>query len=89
MSRHITIPFRYILLLTLSAPLLTSDLLAQNVISEAPEHFDKFTSVAGGWCAGDATISLPLPDGKTFWLFGDSFIGTKSGEFSIDRKSVV
>lgn len=83
MSRHITIPFRYILLLTLSAPLLTSDLLAQNVISEAPEHFDKFTSVAGGWCAGDATISLPLPDGKTFWLFGDSFIGTKSGEFSI------
>ncbi len=84
MKGKIKIPFRNILLVTLSAqPLLTSELQAQNVISEAPEHFDKFTSVAGGWCAGDATISLPLPGGKTLWLFGDSFIGTKSGEFSI------
>ncbi|HCM59546.1 MAG TPA: hypothetical protein DIS74_04075 [Bacteroidales bacterium] len=84
MRRDISIPFRYIFLLMLLAkPFGTCDLQAQNVIWEAPEHFDKFTNVAGGWCAGDATISLPLPDGKTFWLFGDSFIGTKSGDFSI------
>src|SRR5215813_171886 len=27
-----------------------------------------------GWTAGDATISIALPDGRTMWLFGDSFI---------------
>jgi hypothetical protein len=29
-----------------------------------------------GWTGGDATYSIPLPDGRTLWLFGDSFIGT-------------
>ncbi len=28
-----------------------------------------------GWTGGDATYSVPLPDGRTLWLFGDSFIG--------------
>lgn len=27
----------------------------------------------GGWTAGDATISIPLPDGRVIWLFGDSY----------------
>ena len=27
----------------------------------------------GGWTAGDATISVPLPDGRVIWLFGDSY----------------
>lgn len=26
-----------------------------------------------GWNAGDATISIPLPDGRALWLFGDSY----------------
>lgn len=29
-----------------------------------------------GWTGGDATYSIPLPDGRVLWLFGDSFIGT-------------
>lgn len=29
---------------------------------------------SGGWTAGDATLSVPLPDGRTIWLFGDSYI---------------
>ena len=60
---------------------------AQNVITEAPEQFNKFNNVNGGWCASDATISLPLPDNKTLWLFGDSFIGEKTGEFSINQST--
>lgn len=28
----------------------------------------------GGWTAGDATLSVPLPDKRTVWLFGDSYI---------------
>ena len=28
------------------------------------------------WTGGDATYSVPLPDGRVLWMFGDSFIGT-------------
>jgi len=33
-----------------------------------------FRPNSGGWTAGDATLSVPLPDGRTIWLFGDSYI---------------
>jgi hypothetical protein len=33
-------------------------------------------NASGGWIAGDATFSIALPEQKTLWLFGDSFIGT-------------
>lgn len=41
-------------------------------------HFDSvytnyFRRNSGGWTAGDATISVPLPDGRVIWLFGDSY----------------
>ncbi len=29
----------------------------------------------GGWIAGDGTYSIYLPNGRTLWLFGESFIG--------------
>ncbi|MDD3744524.1 MAG: hypothetical protein PHX54_12940 [Lentimicrobiaceae bacterium] len=29
---------------------------------------------SGGWTAGDATISIPLADGRVIWLFGDSYL---------------
>ena len=34
-----------------------------------------FADATGGWTGGDATFSAPLPDGRTAWLFGDTFIG--------------
>jgi hypothetical protein len=37
----------------------------------------------GGWIAGDATFSIALPENKTLWLFGDSFIGTVNPDSSI------
>jgi hypothetical protein len=37
----------------------------------------------GGWIAGDATFSIALPEQKTLWLFGDSFIGTVKPDNSI------
>ena len=37
----------------------------------------------GGWVAGDATYSVYLPDGRTLWLFGDSFIGTVNPDSSL------
>lgn len=65
-----------------------NDSKAQNSVSIARAQFDKFNNIKNGWLAGDATISLLLPDGKTLWLFGDSFIGEKSGEFSIDASFI-
>jgi hypothetical protein len=29
-----------------------------------------------GWLGGDAAYSIPLPNGKSVWLFGDTFVGT-------------
>jgi len=71
--------------------LITLFLLAFNLITSgqsttenAISYFEKFTQVTDGWCASDATISLLLPDGKTLWLFGDTFIGQKTGDFSMN-----
>ncbi|MBK7425566.1 MAG: DUF5005 domain-containing protein [Saprospiraceae bacterium] len=35
-----------------------------------------FTRFGGGWTGADGTLSVPLPDGKTLWIFGDTFMGT-------------
>ena len=77
----------FILLLACFISVQINDSKAQNSVSIARDQFDKFNNVKNGWLAGDATISLLLPDGKTLWLFGDSFIGEKSGEFSIDASN--
>ncbi|MCF8229124.1 MAG: T9SS type A sorting domain-containing protein [Bacteroidales bacterium] len=48
------------------------------------DYFNElFRSPCGGWIAGDATYSIELPDDKTLWLFGDSFIGTAMPDSSI------
>lgn len=44
-------------------------------VSKAADFNQLFTRYSG-WTGGDATYSIPLPDGRTLWLFGDSFIGT-------------
>lgn len=41
-----------------------------------PDNFFNvlFTRYEGGWTGGDGTYSVPLPDGRNLWLFGDSFV---------------
>jgi len=34
-----------------------------------------FTRFGNGWTGGDGTLSISLPDGRTLWLFGDTFLG--------------
>lgn len=38
-------------------------------------HNALFTRRDGGWTGGDGTRSVPLPDGRILWLFGDTFLG--------------
>lgn len=42
-----------------------------------------FRQGIGGWIAADATFSILLPDGRTLWLFGDTFIGEVNTDNSI------
>lgn len=40
-------------------------------------HYDSFFNRFGdGWTGADATYSTTLPDGRRFWIFGDTFLGT-------------
>jgi len=40
---------------------------------------NQFRKDIGGWIAADATYSIHLPDNRTLWLFGDTFIGEVNG----------
>jgi len=75
----------------LFVPLLVSILLAPAAcmrILEAPQPrwtpqaipdvaFNQlFTRFGNGWTGGDGTLSIGLPDGRTLWLFGDTFLGS-------------
>jgi hypothetical protein len=36
---------------------------------------DRFTRFGDGWTGADGTYSVDLPDGRTVWIFGDTFLG--------------
>ena len=43
---------------------------------ETAEKFNNyFTRYGDGWTGADATYSIPLPDGRVVWIFGDTFLG--------------
>jgi hypothetical protein len=50
--------------------------LAPISVRQAADFNLLFTRYGGGWTGGDATYSIPLPNGRVLWLFGDSFMGT-------------
>ena len=37
--------------------------------------FYNYGDSSSGWTGGDATYSVPLPDGSILWLFSDTFVG--------------
>lgn len=44
--------------------------------SPSREDDERFQLDGPGWIGGDSTYSVELPEGRTLWLFSDSFIGT-------------
>ncbi len=48
--------------------------LAQTIATPDSLFTGYFRLNSGGWTAGDATLSVPLPDGRIIWLFGDSYL---------------
>jgi len=41
-----------------------------------------------GWLGGDAAYSIPLNDGRTVWLLGDSFIGAREAKSRVGSTMV-
>ena len=40
-----------------------------------PRFNRQFTRLGDGWTGADGTYSVALPDGRTVWMFGDTFLG--------------
>lgn len=49
---------------------------ASPALPTQPDRFTAFfAQLDHGWVGGDGTWSVALPDGRTLWLFGDTFVG--------------
>lgn len=48
---------------------------------------DRWALTGPGWTGGDATYSVGLPDGRSAWLFGDTFLGTVNADGSRPQSS--
>ena len=42
--------------------------------------WDSYGDQGGHWTGGDSTASVPLPDGRTVWLFSDTYLGTVNAD---------
>ncbi len=68
------------ILLPLVFVLIFSRPVSGNFIGEDSVFNHYFRQDIGGWVAADATFSIALPNNKTLWLFGDTFIGSVNEE---------
>ncbi|MHA4816075.1 DUF5005 domain-containing protein [Streptomyces aculeolatus] len=62
---------------TLKAPSIS------NVDADAPpeSNFLNYSQTTqSGWTGGDSTYSVKLPDGRTLWMFSDTFLGPENGD---------
>lgn len=47
------------------------------------DHFNNlFIRTGNGFTGGDGTYSVQIPDGRTVWIFGDTFLGTVEADGS-------
>lgn len=52
-------------------------LMAVSVSTKTAKNYNNFfTRYGNGWTGSDATYSIPLPDGRIVWMFGDTFLDT-------------
>jgi hypothetical protein len=46
------------------------------------QKFGTYGDTAGRWTGADSAYSVPLPGGKTAWLYSDTFLGTVNADHS-------
>jgi hypothetical protein len=77
----ITTPGAHLLALTKTGP-------TPAVSASDPGSFMAMLNTFGpGWAAADGTISIPLPDGKTLWLFGDTLLNMPNPNGTLRRNA--
>lgn len=62
-----------------------NDVGTQSEVYLDKEYNQKFEMYDPGFTGGDATYSVDLPDGRTVWIFGDTFIGPVTPELSREK----
>ncbi len=71
----------------------TTPKTTENKASDKPYIDQKFIDFFARDCCGvtgaDGFYSVPLPDGRVVWIFGDSFLGTVNPDGSRERRSPV
>ncbi len=82
----------FVIALAACEPVITPDLtdnpddpqyaLAGVETKPANKFTNLFNRFGNGWTGGDATYSVLLPDGRTVWMFGDSFLDTVYADYS-------
>lgn len=58
------------------------------VDSQLTTAFGEYGDTAGRWTGADSAYSVPLPDGRTAWLYSDTFMGTVNPDHSRPLDSV-
>jgi hypothetical protein len=53
-----------------------------SVAAQLNSTFTAYGNAGNHWTGADATASVPLPDGRTAWLFSDTFLGTVNADGS-------
>ncbi|WP_160097126.1 fibronectin type III domain-containing protein [Kibdelosporangium aridum] len=53
-----------------------------NPSSDLNTMWNNYGNAGGHWTGGDGTVSVRLPDGRTAWLFSDTFLGTVNADFT-------
>ncbi|WP_181770752.1 DUF5005 domain-containing protein [Amycolatopsis pittospori] len=60
-------------------PPVVPDVLPASALNDL---WNRYGDRGGHWTGGDRTVSVPLPDGRTAWLFSDTFLGTVNPDHS-------
>jgi hypothetical protein len=76
MRTNICIVFATVMLLTSCKKTTPENLQVTNLTFTTDTVFNaSFFPKGDAFTGGDGTYSIPLPDGRSLWIFGDSFIG--------------
>ena len=51
--------------------------------------FDKLRKTYTEWASADGSVPVVLPDGRTLWLYGDTFVGSVNGSGTISPPGVL
>jgi hypothetical protein len=49
--------------------------VSASVDSELTDRFGEYGDTAGRWTGADSAYSVELPDGRTAWIYSDTFLG--------------